>query len=110
MVRTSVRRALLLGISWLILDGLAGPLAISRVAGQTKGDAKSQPEPKALGNDVVIGGGLEQIAFINQQLETKWKENKLQHADRCSDYEFIRRVTLDIVGRIAKVSEIKEYM
>jgi hypothetical protein len=108
-------RALILGAGLLILGGfLVGPFNAHRAAGQAKTDktepAKTQPDPKVTAGDTVIGGGVEQIAYINQQLDTKWKDNKLKPADRCTDYEFIRRVTLDIIGRIAKPSEIKEYM
>jgi hypothetical protein len=114
----ATRRALFLGTTLVLLGGLlAGPVS-RRVDGQTKKadpkteakDTKTQPEPKALGSDVIIGGGVEQIAYINQQLEAKWKENKLQPAERCSDYEFIRRCSLDIIGRIAKPIEISEFM
>jgi hypothetical protein len=113
MVQAS-RRALFLGTSLALLAGLLSGPASHRTEAQTKTeptkDAKPQPEPKALGSDVIIGGGIEQIAYINQQLEAKWKENKLQQADRCTDYEFVRRCSLDLIGRIAKPAEISEYM
>src|SRR5262249_20560680 len=51
-----------------------------------------------------------QIAFINEQIEKKWDDNKITNAPRCSDYEFIRRATLDICGRIATPSEIQKFM
>jgi hypothetical protein len=60
------------------------------------------------GNEVEVG--IDVIAFINEQLEKGWKDNKLTPADRCTDYEFIRRASLDLIGRIAKVSEIAEFM
>src|SRR5438309_3258477 len=100
-------RALFLGTSLLVLCGvLADPFSLHRVNAQTK----TQPEPKQIGSDVIIGGGVEQIAYINQQLEERWKENKITPSVRCSDYEFIRRASLDLIGRIAKPAEIKEFM
>ncbi len=54
--------------------------------------------------------GLEQINAINEVLEKGWRENKLRPSEPCTDYEFIRRASLDIIGRIATVEEIKEYM
>ena len=45
----------------------------------------------------------EQVAFINEQLEKGWKDNKIYPSERCTDYEFIRRATLDIVGRDVNV-------
>jgi hypothetical protein len=47
---------------------------------------------------------------INESLAKSWQENHLQPAERCSDYEFIRRASLDIIGRIATVGEIERYL
>jgi hypothetical protein len=47
---------------------------------------------------------------INKRLNEKWEENKIKAADRCDDYTFIRRATLDVIGRIPKVPEIELYM
>jgi len=48
--------------------------------------------------------------IINKHLAEAWQANKLTPADKCSDYEFIRRASLDIIGRIAKLDEIDRYM
>jgi len=67
--------------------------------------------PKNVERDVVVApGGLEQIVLINETLANAWKENSITPAERCSDYEFIRRASLDIIGRIAKVHEIQKFM
>jgi hypothetical protein len=112
-----LRRALFLGTALALVGGLlTGPLDLQRATGQTK---KADPDPKKTEpgdpkkgdkSDVIVGGGVEQIAFINEQIEKKWKDNKIEPSERCSDYEFIRRASLDIVGRIAKPAEIREYM
>src|SRR5262245_42953245 len=52
----------------------------------------------------------EPTRLINDHLAKAWKDNKLQPAERCSDYEFIRRASLDIIGRIATVPEIERYL
>jgi hypothetical protein len=72
---------------------------------------KPQPEPAKI-VDVIVGkrGGLEQIKAINDELREKWKENKLTPSPRCSDFEFIRRASLDIIGRIAKREEIAQFL
>jgi hypothetical protein len=49
------------------------------------------------------------VNTINAKLEEGWKGNKIVHARYADDYEFIRRVSLDIIGRIAKPEEILEY-
>src|SRR5438067_5046684 len=96
-------RSLCLGAGLVAALGiLAGPVGVSRSDAQAK-----KAEQKG---DVIVGGGVEQVAFINEQIEAKWKENKRTPSDRCSDYEFIRRASLDIIGRIAKPAEIREYM
>jgi hypothetical protein len=54
------------------------------------------------------------VKIINEMISAKWKDDKgaelYKPAERCSDYEFIRRVSLDIVGRIASVDEIDKFM
>jgi hypothetical protein len=55
-------------------------------------------------------GGLEQVSYINDHLEKGWKANNLKPAERCDDYAFIRRASLDIIGRIPKIDEIKQFM
>jgi hypothetical protein len=47
---------------------------------------------------------------INTKLAEKWKENKLTPSSHASDYEFIRRASLDIIGRIATPKEIAEFL
>ena len=62
--------------------------------------------------DVMVStaGGVEQVGMINEHLEKGWKDNKIYPSDRCTDYEFIRRASLDIIGRIAKVHEIDRFL
>jgi hypothetical protein len=55
-------------------------------------------------------GGLEQVAMINDYIEKAWKDNKLEPAERCDDYTFLRRATLDITGRILKIDDIEKFM
>lgn len=74
---------------------------------------KKTAEPKeAKVNDVFVttGGGQEQLRYLNEMIEEKWKENKITPSERCSDYEFIRRASLDIIGRIAKIEEIEKFL
>ncbi|MCI0640390.1 MAG: DUF1549 and DUF1553 domain-containing protein [Gemmataceae bacterium] len=91
----------------LVMAGLV--LAQTETTAQTKKDAK---EKAASFVDVMVvtAGGAEQVGFINEQIEAKWKENKITPSERCSDYEFIRRASLDIIGRIAKVDEINRFL
>lgn len=52
----------------------------------------------------------ETIQSINKRLAAAWEENKLTPSKGCDDYEFIRRVSLDIIGRIAKPEEIDRFL
>src|SRR5205823_1970130 len=84
--------------------GLATALIPTALA-QTKTSEKAAPVAKeSRVVDVLVGtGGIHaQVNAINEMLAKSWKENKIVHAERCNDYEFIRRASLDIIGRIAK--------
>lgn len=50
------------------------------------------------------------IALINEHIETGWKDNNLTPSVDCTDYEFIRRASLDLIGRIATPQEISVFM
>ena len=70
-----------------------------------------KPEPKIVKDQLVENfSGVDQVSFINQEIEKAWKDNKIRPAERCSDYEFIRRASLDLIGRIAKVGEVEKFM
>jgi hypothetical protein len=78
-----------------------------------KGDPAKVDEPKkTVPTRPPVAGGpgaSEQVRYINELLEAQWKENKITPSTRASDYEFIRRVSLDIVGRTAKPQEIDRF-
>lgn len=117
-------RTLLLGGAFLALGVLVGGPGTPAAAQKAKPGqpSKKAPEPKAekgkpaaapqVFNDIMVNtaGGADQVAFINEQIEKGWADNKLEPAARCSDFEFIRRVSLDLIGRIAKTSEIETFM
>lgn len=46
---------------------------------------------------------------INESLAASWKANNLKPSDKASDQEFIRRVTLDLLGRVASVDEVRAF-
>ena len=51
-----------------------------------------------------------QTEFINSQLAAKWKEADIKKpAARATDAEFLRRVFLDLVGRIATPEEFVDF-
>ncbi len=50
------------------------------------------------------------VDFINEQVEKGWRDNKVLPSPRCTDYEFIRRASLDIIGRIPTMVEIQRFL
>jgi hypothetical protein len=120
MARASFHSARLFGL--VLGFGLAAVLLAPGVLGQNrekKDDAKNaEPKKEAPKKDEPkkpsLAPGLEPrvantIQTINKKLEVAWEENKLTPAKPCDDYEFIRRASLDIIGRIAKPEEIDRY-
>ncbi len=55
-------------------------------------------------------GGVEQVTLINDEITAAWRANKVQPSARCSDGEFIRRASLDIIGRIPTLAERARFM
>ncbi|MBI1829834.1 MAG: DUF1549 domain-containing protein [Planctomycetes bacterium] len=83
--------------------------------GAAKKDAKVEPPPAAFParKDQVESsqpGGSAMIHFIDEQITTLWKKNSTYPSDRCTDHEFIRRASLDIIGRIPTVEEIASFL
>ncbi|MBT5017740.1 DUF1549 and DUF1553 domain-containing protein [Planctomicrobium sp.] len=50
------------------------------------------------------------IEFINQQIGQTWEDNEVKPSAVAEDAEWIRRVYLDIVGRIPSASEVKTFL
>eukprot|EP00913_Durusdinium_trenchii_P008989 g8455.t1 len=49
-------------------------------------------------------------ALIDRLVEAKWKENNVVPAPIADDAEYLRRVTLSIVGRIPRVSDVRAFL
>ncbi|MBM3458515.1 MAG: DUF1549 domain-containing protein [Armatimonadetes bacterium] len=50
------------------------------------------------------------IALINEQMERAWKEKGITPAALCDDRTFVRRIYLDLVGRIPTVAETEAFL
>lgn len=120
------------GISSRLRVGLVGLLVLSGLftamsryeatsAAPPKGGAKTAkekpvrwPEPIKLSiaakDDEELSQISEMVVAINKLSEAKWKENEIVPSRYADDYEFIRRASLDIIGRIAKPQEIRAYL
>ena len=49
-------------------------------------------------------------AKIDGFLESHWSANKVQPANRCDDATFLRRATLDLIGRIPTTDELDKFL
>jgi hypothetical protein len=84
-------------------------MALAQNPPKGKADPKSDKTEKSPGEQPSMLGD-EATNAINKHLANAWQANKITPAEKCSDYEFIRRASLDIIGRIAKLDEIEKYM
>ncbi|MBX3440291.1 MAG: DUF1549 domain-containing protein [Planctomycetaceae bacterium] len=50
------------------------------------------------------------VAFINQEVRAVWEDNEVEPSRVADDFEWLRRVSLDIVGRIPATTEIDAYV
>ena len=54
--------------------------------------------------------GQSVVEFINQRIEQGYKDNEITPSEVASDEEWVRRVYLDIVGRIPSLSEVISFL
>jgi len=119
-----------LGVAGLLLAGLflLTQLAPAQTKDKDKGVGKGPSEnpkvkdkgklekaPPKLGQlKMVIASKDNDVAemkkVIDEKLAKGWEDNSVHPTGYCDDYEFIRRASLDVVGRIAKPEEIDVYM
>lgn len=100
---------LVVALAWLVAGGLF-------VTAQTPPKSQAKPnlgdtsKPKDGLRPPVVPTTPEMVQFINNKLEAGWSSNKIKVSGVCDDFEFIRRASLDIIGRIARVDEIDQYL
>ena len=74
-----------------------------------KKEVKFVPNFPPIKDKMVTSQGQTQVNKINELIKEKWAANHINPSPRCSDYEFIRRASLDLIGRIATEKEIAAY-
>lgn len=66
-------------------------------------------------DEVVSGKGASSAEvslgeFIDQQIRQGWQDNEIEASPLASDEEWVRRVYLDLVGRIPTLTEAREFL
>ncbi len=89
-----------------LLSGFVGLLFVASLTAGYGPVSYGQDAAKAsAGSDVA-----EVVQIINTKIREGWAANKITPSARASDYEFIRRASLDIIGRIARPDEIARFL
>ena len=47
---------------------------------------------------------------IDKHLEAGWKAVEIEPAERCTDRQFIRRLSLDVLGRVPTIDEVETFL
>jgi hypothetical protein len=82
---------------WLLLT----PLAAGEDANVCTPRPAGQPQPKSI---------EELTSTIDAALEAAWKRDNITPAPPADDAEFLRRVSLDIIGKIPAVAEVEQFL
>lgn len=67
-------------------------------------------KPAAPARSVRATDGVDGAAFVDELLQKEWKALGFAVAEDCTDGEFIRRATIDIIGRIPTLEETEAYL
>jgi hypothetical protein len=92
---------------------LAGLVVVPARSGQSPFQTAKDPPPPELPKLTIVSKTpdvAEMAKVINDKLEAGWKANKIVQSRAADDYEFIRRASLDIIGRIARPAEIQQFL
>jgi hypothetical protein len=123
MAHASLRTRTVL-LAGLALSLLAAPPGAEAQSKKKEAQDEKQAPPPAAANQAPprVGTATYRVAvtskdadvremttLINARLEASWKANKLTPAPYADDYDFLRRASLDIIGRIATTEELRQY-
>jgi len=94
--------------------GLLTAASLCFGAGTVLAQATKKPAPKPAPTVPAVNPATvmasDQVKAINELIDAQWKANKITPSAICSDYDYIRRASLDIIGRIAKPEEINRFL
>lgn len=67
-------------------------------------DKKSEEATVAAGTEVPLG------EFIDQQIRQGWQDNEIEPSAAATDEEWVRRIYLDLLGRIPTMEEARKFL
>ncbi len=94
---------------WSAVVGVLGA-ALLLTLGTSRPLAAPPEKPEASEPETVASRALVRLDFIDEEIKSAWDENKIKPSRFASDEEFLRRVYLDIIGRIPNVSEAQGFL
>jgi hypothetical protein len=97
-------------MSNLRLGVIAGNALVGLTVSLLGGSVLGSEDPKGSKTASTPDDALVLAAKIDQYLSAQWSAQKMQPAPLAEDAEFLRRVYLDIAGRIPSVSEARAFL
>lgn len=82
--------------------------ALASANGTTSADHSVQSSAKSF--TFSDSSDQQMVEFINSELLAAWKENEVQPSPRADDAEWVRRVHLDLAGRIPTTFEVESFL
>lgn len=99
-----------IGLLLLVALQVAELAADSRAAFAGSDEKTSEPNIEINQTSEVPGTTESLVAHIDQQLRQAWSDNEIQPSETASDEEWIRRIYLDLCGRIPTLEEAKVFL
>ena len=87
----------------LLGTGLVAVLVVSFCVGASTSAARDEPGANAAASIALAGR-------IDQHIAARWPASRVVPAPPASDAEFIRRVYLDLTGRIPSIIEVRDFL
>lgn len=72
--------------------------------------AQTDANPKAAAGSFSTGSSDEIIEFINTEIKQAWKDNEVKPSAVSDDEEWLRRVHLDVIGRIPEGTLVDKFV
>lgn len=92
-------------VLFLVIFSLSAPVAQPLFAGPSKANEKPLVATKPK-----LSAGKPLHKLIDEQIQSQYKKDQAFVSVLCSDSEFLRRVYLDLTGRIPSVKQTREFL